>query len=100
MPKRRLILWQNGDINSLLKECTTIQTRLQTSEARDNDDTIARKLSQMMLTGNGKSAMTYIVNQGKGGILKLDDATKKLLAEKHPKGEDANPEVLIKGDPP
>jgi hypothetical protein len=98
--KRRLILWQNGDINSLLKECTTIQTRLQTSEARDSDDTIARKFSQMMLMGNGKSAMTYIVNQGKGGILKLDDATKKLLAEKHPKGEDANPEVLIKGDPP
>jgi hypothetical protein len=98
--KRRFELWQSGDIASLLKEGTTIQARLKSSKPQDSDDTIARRFTQLMLSGNGKSAMTYIVNQGKGGVLKLDEATKKMLAEKHPKGEDANPGVLIEGDLP
>ena len=98
--KRRFELWQNGDIAALLKEGTFIQARLETSKPRDSDETIVRKFTQLMLSGNGKSAMTYLVNQSKGGVLKLDDATKQLMAEKHPTGEDANPEVLIEGDLP
>ena len=51
----------------------------------------------MMLNGNGKSAMRYVVNQAKGGILKLDKETKQQLHDKHPRGEVAAAEVLIKG---
>ena len=51
----------------------------------------------MMLNGNGKSAMRYVVNQAKGGVLKLDEATKQQLYDKHPRGEAAAPEALMKG---
>ena len=50
-----------------------------------------------MLNGNGKSAMRYVVNQAKGGVLQLDEETIQQLNDKHPKGEAAAPETLIKG---
>ena len=67
--KRRFELWQNGDITSLLKEGTTIQERLKFSKAVDSDDTIAKKFTQMMLTGNGNAAMTYVINQAEEAFL-------------------------------
>ena len=51
----------------------------------------------MMLNGNRKSAMRYVVNQAKGGVLKLDEETIQQLYDKHPRGEAAAPETLIKG---
>ena len=54
----------------------------------------------MILNGNGKSAMRYVVNQAKGGVLKLDEATKQQLYDKHPRGEAAAPEALMKGAVP
>ena len=53
-----------------------------------------------MLNGNGKAAMRYVVNQSKGGILKLSEETKQQLADKHPEGRDAADETLIKGPVP
>ena len=73
--------WGN---QSTLKEGKDIQSRLESSLSRDSDDTIARKFATMMLNGNGKSAMRYVVNQVKGGVLKLDEATKQQLYDKHP----------------
>ena len=98
--KRRLELGQLGDIKALLKEDKDIQSRLESSLSRDSDDTIARKFATMMLNGNGKSAMRYVVNQAKGGVLKLDEATKQQLYDKHPRGEAAAPEALMKGAVP
>ena len=54
----------------------------------------------MMLNGTGKAAMRYVVNQSKGGILKLSEETKQQLADKHPEGRDAADETLIKGPVP
>ena len=87
-PKENLAieLWQQGDIQSLLKECSTIQSRLESSI-----------FMKMMLNGNGKAAMRYVVNQSKGGILKLSEETKQQLADKHPEGRDATDETLIEG---
>ena len=87
-------------MKALLKEGKDIQSRLESSLSRDSDDTIARKFATMMLNGNGKSAMRYVVNQAKGGVLKLDEATKQQLYDKHPRGEAAAPEALMKGAVP
>jgi hypothetical protein len=80
-----------------LKEGKDIQSRLESSGSRDSDDTIARRFATMMLNGNGKAAMRYVVNQAKGGVLKLDEETKQQLYDKHPTGQAAAPETLIKG---
>ena len=98
--KRRLELWQRGDIKALLKEGKDIQSRLESFKSQDNDDTIARRFATMMLNGNGKAAMRYVVNQAKGGVLKLDEETKQQLHDKHPSAEDAAPETLIEDDVP
>ena len=97
---RRIEMWQQGDIQSLLKEGSAIQSRLESSRSRDDDDSIARIFTTMMLNGNGKAAMRYVVNQSKGGILKLSEETKQQLADKHPEGRDAADETLIKGPVP
>ena len=94
--KRRLELWQLGDIKALLKEGEDIHSRLESSLSRDSDDTIAGKFVTMILNGHGKSAMRYVVNQAKGGVLKLDEETIQQFNDKHPKGEAAVPETLIK----
>ena len=44
--------------------------------------------------------MRYVVNQAKGGVLKLDEETKQQLHDKHPSAEDAAPETLIEDDVP
>ena len=90
-------MWQQGDIQLLLKEGSAIQSRLESSRSRDDDDSIARIFTTMMLNGNGKAAMRYVVNQSKGGgILKLSEETKQQLADKHPEGRDAADETLLK----
>ena len=63
--KRRFELWQRGDIAALLDEAITIQERLESSKPKDDDETIARKFTHLMLSGNGKAAMSYVINQGK-----------------------------------
>jgi hypothetical protein len=98
--KRRLSLWDAGNIKALLREGGTIQARLKSSKTFDDDATIARKFSAMMFKGNSRGAMRYVSDQTKGGVLQLNENTKTLLAEKHPIGEDARPEVLINGEPP
>jgi hypothetical protein len=98
--KRRLSLWLAGNIKALVREGETIQARLKSSKTFDDDAMIAKKFSAMMFKGNSRGAMRYVSDQTKGGVLPLNESTRTLLAEKHPVGEDASPEVLIKGEPP
>ena len=54
----------------------------------------------MVFNNNFKGAMSLIAEKGKGGILALDEKTKKEMLSKHPKAEPINPEALMTGDVP
>ena len=96
--KRRLEKWHEGDIAGLLAEGVTIQARLESSPARLDDASIARVFAQMIF--DGKGAMRFVVDHAKGGILPMNDSTKKMMEDKHPAAEEADPAALQQGPLP
>ena len=82
---------QEGDIDALLHECRTIQSRLQKASHRDMDNgQQACLFAKKMQDGNLKAAIRMITKEGKAGILPLNSkqqdnhSVKDYLLEKHP----------------
>src|SRR6185437_6870224 len=44
--------------------------------------------------------MSLVAEKGKGGVLSLNESTRKEMASKHPKPEPINPEALLSGEMP
>ncbi len=94
--RRRLTLWENGDIAELLKEGKAIQNHVRTSSRRTdkiNEARMARTFSKLMMEGKVRSAFRLLAKGGQSGILTLNQVStgktvKDILEEKHP---DANP---------
>ena len=108
--ERRLSLWQNGDITTLLHEGKCIQRHLPppTNQA-ENLEITARIFSNLMLQGRVNAALLVMSKDTKGGILSMDDlvqvgtdncghviekTTRILLEEKHSKGQEPQPQTL------
>ena len=70
---RRLDLWKNGDVQALIREGSTIQKRIKLGRGRVDDDHIAHIFSKLMLEGKVKSALRYVTDSVKGGVLSLDN---------------------------
>ncbi len=69
---------------------------------------LPRSFANLMLQGKTKAALRLLSEQGKGGILQLDEIVttsdgqkkvKEILIDKHPPGQPAYPDVIIKDDP-
>jgi hypothetical protein len=97
---RRLQLWEEGNISELLREGRTIQAQLATSKKTLDDSTLAKRFASLVFNNNFKGAMSLVTAKAKGGILPLDDKTKRDMAEKHPKPEGIHPEALLFGELP
>ena len=97
---RRLALWEEGKIRELLKEGTTIQAQLTDSAKTMDDSTLAKRFATMVFNNNFKGAMSLVTEKGKGGILDLDEKTKKEMLSKHPKPEPLHPDALLTGEIP
>ena len=99
--KDRLAKWKEGDIDSLLHECRTIQSRLNPSQPRSRDDeSVVRAFEKLVAVGNAKAAMRLITEQCSTGSLSLDNRqpdgrlVKDRLIEKHPLGKPASPSAI------
>ena len=86
---RRLQLWEEGKIIDLLDEGFTIQAQL-----------VASRKALDVFNNNFKGAMSLITEKGKGGILTLNDKTKREMLSKHPKAEPININALLSGELP
>ena len=94
-------LWQMGvDIDSLLLEDRTIQSRLPKTFSEDNTEKLAKAFSKLMKEGNVKSAL-QLLSKIQGASLSAGDVidfggpdTKTVLKEKHPAPGDITQEVL------
>ena len=71
--QRRLELWRDGDILSLLEEGRCLQKHLQHTSKPPNEDTIAHVFSCLMMQGKVKSAMNYLSQNSSGSILRLEN---------------------------
>jgi hypothetical protein len=94
---RRLKLWEDGNIDDLIKEGETIQAQLAKSKKFADDSTLAKRFATMVFNNNFKGAMSLVTEKGKGGVLSLNESTKKEMSSKHPRPEPINPEALISG---
>ena len=69
----RLISWQEGDIESLVREGRTIQRHLrQTSSRLDDMQRTTRIFTRLMFQGKVKGAMRFLSTESKGTSLTLD----------------------------
>ena len=109
--ERRLNLWLQGDIDTLLREGRCIQKHLSPPTNQPiNTEKKARIFSRLMLQGKVNAALRIISSESKGGILSLDDriptgqdpdgntvwpTTRDILIEKHPEGKTPSPETLL-----
>ena len=68
--ERRMKLWEQGD---LLKEGRAIQDRFPSSCRQGNEQQVARSFARMMFQGKTQATLQLLTDQGKGGLLHLDD---------------------------
>ena len=92
--KRRFDLWNDGDINSLLREGKAIQARL--TKTKRNEQDIHAVFSRLMLQGKVGAAIRW-VTENKSVPLKINEDVIKQLKEKHPECTDATEGTLIYG---
>ena len=109
--RRRLTLWHNGDIDSLIREGKCIQKHLNSSQSSvKKSPSFARKFDQLMSQGKVRPALRLLSNSAQGGVLSLDTlipcgldpsgsplwrSAKDVLLDKHPSGCPATQDSLL-----
>ena len=100
--ERRLLLWKDGDVESLLQEGRAIQSRLKINNRSNSSNSIAKRFSDLMLIGDVKGAIRLLSNRENGSVLSLDtlingSSVKDILHDKHPNGQPIKPSALVSG---
>ena len=67
--EKRLILWRNGEIGSLLREGRMIKRRLSKSNKSDPPNK-ARIFAKLVMEGQVNSAVRYLSEDDSGGVLR------------------------------
>lgn len=71
---RRMALWREGEIYSLLVEGKTLQQRLPQVTARQQDtQQLARSFANLMFEGKIKAALQLLSKETNGGLLRVDN---------------------------
>ena len=94
--EKRLTLWRNGEIESLLREGRMIQRRLSKSNKNDPPNK-ARIFAKLVMEGQINSALRYLSEHDSGGVLPLTDVVVRQLKEKHPDAQRAKLGSLLFG---
>ena len=97
---RRLQLWDEGNIKELLREGATIQAQLKASHKEPDDATLAKRFAAMVFNNNLKGAMSLVADKSKGGVLPINEDTKKEMKAKHPRAEPMSQQALLTGEIP
>jgi hypothetical protein len=97
---RRLVLWEEGNIKELLREGSTIQAQLTASRKEIDDTTLAKRFAAMVFNNNFKGAMSLVMEKGKGGVMAVNEKTKREMQSKHPRAEPMAQGALLTGEMP
>ena len=106
--RRRLSLWDKGNIVELLKEGRAIQRSMRGLKLprNTNDDAkVTRKFSNLMMKGKVRAALQLLTKETRAGPMRLDDVVEKsgktvrdILKDKHPQPEPPHPDALLSTD--
>ena len=97
---RRSTQWEQGEFDNLLREVNTIQTKLPTNQKGKNDERLAKTFAKLVLEGKIDAAMKLLDHSGGSGVLPLSQSTINELKRKHPAASEADPSLLMDGEPP
>ena len=81
---KRLVLWKNGEVDTLLREGRMMQRRLGNSRRATDPPNKAKISANLVMTGQFNSALRYLSDDQGRGILPLSDDVMEQLKEKHP----------------
>ena len=98
---RRLKQWENGDFDSIMRETRTIQTSLKGLMNRNqNDEALSKNFAKLIFEGKVNAALRLLDKSENHGVLPLTQTTIDELKLKHPTGEEADEQTLIRGPEP
>ena len=80
---KRLILWREGEISKLLRECRIIQRRIGKLIGSASPDK-TKVFAKLVLEGQINAALRFVNESSSGGVLPLTDDVMAQLKEKHP----------------
>ena len=95
--KRRMVLWENGNLDELFFEAISIQRRLKNSKKSSSIDAISKTFSSHMMNGRVSAAIKMLSEESDNGILQINEDTMKMLHEKHPQAVEPEPIALLPG---
>ena len=110
--ERRLKVWKDGDLASLVREGRTIQLKLPNLSrvTTENQNRIARRFANLMFKGKTHAALDLLTNSGKGGVLHLDQpvnpnesnskSVREVIWNKHPPAQTGFFDPSLQGPPP
>ena len=87
---RRLTLWKEGEIDTLLREGRMIQKRMSKSRKPEPQNR-AKIFAKLVMEGQINSALRYLSEEDCGGLLPLSDDVMRQLTDKHPSAGKGSP---------
>ena len=97
---RRLILWQAGDVDKLVREARYIQESCCSARRYRTTEPQSKIFSKLMLEGKVNAAMKLLDETNLGGVLSLSNEALEELWKKHPASQPADESTLIGGKVP
>ena len=92
---KRLQLWNDGDLDSILSENREIQKKLKRTQDKKKESR-EKAFCRLMLLGKVSQSMKFVNSEDDTkGVHQLTDKIKKLLEEKHPRAREASRDILI-----
>ena len=93
---RRLVLWKEGEVDTLLREGRMIQRHLDRSPKADPPNK-AKIFAKLVMEGQIHSALRYLSEEDCGGVLPLSEQVMKQLTDKHPQAQQAKSGSVLFG---
>ena len=100
--KRRLELWEKGEIRQLSDEAEALQRRTVANAIRPKEEPIARRFGNLLRKVKVKDAMRLLKENSQMPLKSTDTVEGKtvveILQENHPEGRPQNPAALSQGN--
>ena len=94
--KSRLLLWEIGEIDTLMNEGRIIQSRIGKGK-KYSPPNRAKIFAKLVMEGQISSVMRFLNDDISGGVLPLTDDVMLQLREKHPEPQPIKSKVLLRG---
>ena len=96
--ERRLRMWREGLITSLLHEGEEIQKRLNNNKNPPKQN-LTKSFTNLILQGK-ISAACKLINRNQGGPLDINDQVMEILHQKHPEAQSADARAIVEDRTP